>query len=157
MNQFLHLISNTGNGLPTDVWIPSSNNLKKASSDMISFGYNFNGLKNYTFSIESYYKWIFGNTAYKSGVNFLGVGQGVNLEPFKYENSLLQGKSWNYGYEFFAQKNKGKLTGFGGYTLAWSISQFDELNEGKPFYNRQDRRHIIEFTAMYQLKMPPPK
>lgn len=152
MNQFLHLISNTGNGLPTDVWIPSSKNLTKASSDMISLSYNSDVTKKYNIVIESYYKWIFGNTAYKSGTNFLGIGQGINLEPFKYENSLLQGKSWNYGYEFMVQKKLGKLTGFAGYTLAWSIAQFDDLNEGKPFFNRQDRRHVIEATAFYHLK-----
>lgn len=152
MNQFLHLISNTGNGLPTDVWIPSSKNLTKASSDMISLSYNSDVTKKYNIVIESYYKWIFGNTAYKSGTNFLGIGQGINLEPFKYENSLLQGKSWNYGYEFMVQKKLGKLTGFAGYTLAWSVAQFDDLNEGKPFFNRQDRRHVIEATAFYHLK-----
>lgn len=152
MNQFLHLISNTGNGLPTDVWIPSSKNLTKASSDMISLSYNSDVTKKYNIVIESYYKWIFGNTAYKSGTNFLGIGQGINLEPFKYENSLLQGKSWNYGYEFMVQKKLGKLTGFAGYTLAWSVAQFDDLNGGKPFFNRQDRRHIIEATALYHLK-----
>lgn len=149
MNQYLHLISNTGNGLPTDVWIPSTEGLKKSTADIFNFSFNAKPSNGINVVFETYYKLIKGNTAYKSGVNFLGVGQGAATTPFKWENSLLQGKSWNYGYELSINKSNGKFTGFGSYTLSWSISKFDELNEGKPFYNRFDRRHIFEATALY--------
>lgn len=151
MNQYLHQISNTGNGLPTDVWIPSTPGLSPASGDIISAGVNHNFDSGFRVTLESYYKWIFGNTEYKSGVSFLGIGQGTASAPFVWENSLTQGRAWNYGYELTVQKTKGRLTGFGGYTLAWSINQFADLNDGKPFYSRQDRRHILEASLQYKL------
>ena len=153
MNQYLHQISNTGNGLPTDAWIPSSLSLKPSSSDIISFSLFAPLLKGVNLSFETYYKWIKGNTEYKSGVNFLGVGQGAATTPFSRENSLTQGNAWNYGYELSIQKTKGKLTGFGGYTLAWAINKFEDLNNSKPFYSRQDRRHILEFSLQYKLSV----
>lgn len=152
MNQYLHQISNTGNGLPTDVWIPSTEQLSPATSDVISAGFTKSMASGISFSVETYYKWITGNTEYKSGVNFLGVGQGAAATPFEWENSLTQGRAWNYGYELTVQKSKGRLTGFGGYTLAWAIGQFDDLNDGEPFYSRQDRRHILEASIQYRLR-----
>lgn len=150
MNQYLHQISNTGNGLPTDVWIPATNLLTPSSADIISTSWFFKPSKGLNVTLEAYYKWIYGNTAYKSGVNFLGIGQGAATTPFEWENSLTQGRAWNYGYELSVQKTLGKWTGFGGYTLAWSISQFDDLNSGKPFYNQQDRRHIFETSVQFK-------
>jgi hypothetical protein len=151
MNQYLHLISNTGNGLPTDVWIPSNRNLNKSSADILSLSLNIKPNDTYSLVFETYYKWIFGNTAYKSGVSFLGIGQGKPDTPFQWENSLTQGRAWNYGYEVGLQKSKGKLTGFAGYTLAWSISKFADINNGEPFYNRQDRRNILEMSLLYRM------
>ena len=150
MNQYLHQISNTGNGLPTDAWIPSSSFLKPGVSDIVSFNLSFPISKMFIASFDTYYKWIKGNTEYKSGVNFLGVGQGAATMPFTWETSLTQGKAWNYGYELTIQKTKGKITGFGGYTLAWAISKFNDLNEGKPFYSRQDRRHVLELSINFR-------
>lgn len=152
MNQFLHLISNTGNGLPTDVLIPSTVNLPRGRSDIIGFSYTHHFNSTWNFVFDSYYKWIKGNIAYRNGASFLGIGTGAGNEPFEWEDNLVQGQSWNYGYEFLIQKSKGRFTGFAGYTLAWSISQFDELNDGKPFYNNQDRRHILETSLVYQLR-----
>jgi hypothetical protein len=150
MNQYLHQISNTGNGLPTDVWIPATENLKGSQADLLSTSYVLTPVDGFALSFEAYYKWIRGNTNYKSGANFLGIGQGAATTPFEWEKSLTQGRAWNYGYEITLQKTKGRLTGLGGYTLAWSISQFDDLNNGKPFYNRQDRRHIFEASVQYK-------
>jgi hypothetical protein len=44
------------------------------------------------------------------------------------------------------------LTGWVGYTLSWTILQFDELNNGKEFFARYDRRHDLSIVLMYEVK-----
>lgn len=151
MNQYLHQVSNTGNGLPTDIWIPAGKTLRPAGSDIVALSTSREVLKNWNLTLETYYKWIQRSNEYRSGVSFLGIGQGNQVKPFVWEEVLTQGKSWNYGYEVSLEKSQGKFTGFGGYTLSWSVSKFNDLNKGKPFYNRQDRRHIFEFSGSYAL------
>ena len=38
-----------------------------------------------------------------------------------------------------------------GYTLSWTQWQFAELNQGKPFYPRYDRRHDVSLVGIYEL------
>ena len=55
--QNLHLLSNSATSNPTDLWIPSSQNVKPEIADQVSLGYyrNFKD-NNYEFSSEIYYK-----------------------------------------------------------------------------------------------------
>jgi len=63
----------------------------------------------------------------------------------------LQGDGEAYGVEFLAKKDEGKLTGWIGYTLSWSTRQFDELNNGKRFFAKYDRRHNLSIVMTYKL------
>jgi hypothetical protein len=57
MNQFLHLIPNSTAGVPTDLWIPSSDKTKPQTSTQYALGFfkNFKDNKMET-SVEVYYK-----------------------------------------------------------------------------------------------------
>ena len=59
-----------------------------------------------------------------------------------------------YGIELFAQKNVGKLTGWVGYTWAHTQRLFNrpgqELNFGKVFPAKYDRRHDLNIVLMYE-------
>ena len=50
------------------------------------------------------------------------------------------------------QRKTGRLNGWVGYTLSWTQHQFADLNDGKPFYARYDRRHDLSVVGIYQLK-----
>ena len=60
----------------------------------------------------------------------------------------MQGKGRSYGAEVFAQKKTGDLTGWIGYTLSWTDRQFNELNDGKRFFYKYDRRHDISVALI---------
>ena len=60
----------------------------------------------------------------------------------------MQGDGRSYGMELFAQKKTGSFTGWVGYTLSWTDRQFDELNEGKRFFYKYDRRHDLSIALM---------
>ena len=136
MNQNLHLLTNSGIGLPTDLWLPATNNIKPQISYQFAAGVFYDLIKGYEFSIEGFYKTMSNLIEYKEGVDFFGSFD-------SWENKVEVGKGWAYGSEFLIRKTKGKTTGWIGYTLAWSNRQFDNLNFGKKFSYRYDRRHDI--------------
>lgn len=143
-HQFLHLVSRNDLALPTDVWFPSTSNVPPSRSEQAVIGYQttFNeGM--WLFSIESYYKSMSNLIEYKVDAEFT---LGVPLE-----NQFTSGRGAAYGIEFFLNKRIGDFTGWIGYTLAWSTRTFPELNNGKTFFPRYDRRHDVAITFQYRL------
>jgi len=49
------------------------------------------------------------------------------------------------------RKNNGKFTGWLSYTLSWSDRNFDEINNGKTYFAKYDRRHNLSLVGMYDL------
>jgi hypothetical protein len=149
-NQFIHLLSNTGVGLSTDLWVPTTSKSPPQQSDQIAAGISFPlNKKGLLLSVETYRKWMRNILAYRDGASFLAVSDGV--QDLKWEDNITTGRGWSYGTELLLQKNTGKLTGWIGYTLSWSINQFTELNNGKRFFPRYDRRHDLSVVGSYQL------
>ena len=145
MMQFIHLLSNSNVGLPTDLWVPATKLIKPQQSFQGALGFA-KGIKNNTYelSIEGYYKEMKNIIDYLDGANF--IGQSTN-----WESKVDQGKGWSYGAEFLLQKKKGKYTGWIGYTLAWTNRQFAKINEGKVYPFKYDRRHDISFVNIYKI------
>jgi hypothetical protein len=145
MMQFVHLLSNSNVGLPTDLWVPATKKIKPQRSYQGAIGIA-KGLKNnmYELSVEGYYKEMKDIIDYLDGANF--IGQSTN-----WELKVAQGRGWSYGAEFLLQKKKGKYTGWIGYTLSWTNRQFKEINEGKPYPYKYDRRHDISIVNVYKI------
>lgn len=142
--QNLHQLTNTTSSLPTDQYVVSSLNIKPQIADQVALGYFRNFAENqYEFSVETYYKNL---------NNQIDFRNGADLQANKYmEGDLLYGKGRAYGVEFLLRKNKGKLNGWIGYTLARSERQFDQINDGEWYAARQDRTHDISVVGIYQL------
>jgi hypothetical protein len=153
MNQYIHLLTNTGIGLPTDLWVPVTDKIKPQRSTQVAFGIVKDiDEKNLSFSIEGYYKKMNNVIAYKQGASFIVFDDpSTAATQMDWQRKVTVGKSWSYGSEFLLQKNKGRLTGWIGYTLSWTPMQFDSLNFGKKFYARYDRRHDISIVGFYKL------
>ena len=139
MNQRLHLLSNSGIGLPTDLWISSTDHIKPQQSWQTSLGLYHLPDKKWTISVEAFYKEMKNIIVYKSGTSLL-----LNSELFS--QKVITGKGNAYGLEFFIHKNTGRTTGQLAYSLAWSNRQFEELNGGKPFPFDYDRRHSFSIS-----------
>lgn len=154
MNQFLHLLSNTGIGLPTDLWIPSSPRISPQRSQQIAFGLA-KDIAQYdlTFSLEGYYKRMRQIINYKEGASFLDIdGTTQAKAAYAWENQITRGKGWSYGVEAMLQRHVGRFTGWVGYTLSWTQLQFPDLNEGRKFFARYDRRHDVSLVGMYKMR-----
>jgi len=152
MNQFIHMISNTGISLPTDLWVPTTDRVRPQQSRQAAVGL-VKDIMNpvLALSLEAYYKKMGHVIGYKEGASFLNldeVGSGLGIN---WEDNVTSGQGWSYGLELLVQKKDGSLTGWIGYTLSWTQMQFDSLNFGKKFYARYDRRHDISVVGIYKL------
>lgn len=152
MNQYLHLLSNTGMGLPTDLWVPATKNVAPQRSWQAALGLARDfPEKKFAVTLEGYYKRSFDIIGYKEGASFLDIDLGTNSQPVNWENNVTNGQAWSYGAELFIQRKAGKFTGWIGYTLSWTQLQFDSINFGEKYYARYDRRHDISVVGIYQL------
>ncbi len=151
MQQYIHLLSTTGISLPIDLWVPSTDIVKPQHSQQVALGlaHDFTN-PSFSASIEGYYKDMRNIISYKEGASFLSTGSFDENKEFDYEEVITSGSGKSYGVEFLVQRKYGKLTGWVGYTLSWTKYQFDELNFGKPFWARHDRRHDISIVAIYK-------
>ncbi|MCU0434764.1 MAG: TonB-dependent receptor [Bacteroidia bacterium] len=142
--QYIHLLSNSTTSTPTDLWIPSSVNVKPQTGDQIAGGWFHNFKENmYEFSSELYYKTLINQIDYRNGAE-LTLNENV-------EGELLSGKGRAYGAEFLIRKRKGKLTGWVGYTISRTERKFTQINDNTWFPARQDRLHDVSVVAIYQL------
>lgn len=141
--QFIHLVSNAGSTLPTDLWVPSTLRVKPQLSWQYAAGYfrNFNE-NTWETSVEVYYKDMQNQIEYREGYT-------PSLKDP--EEEFTFGKGWSYGAEFYVNKAKGKLTGWVGYTLSWTWRKFPGLNDGLKFPAKYDRRHDLSVVGIYEL------
>lgn len=153
MNQYVHLISNTGIGLPTDLWVPTTDRIAPQQSQQVALGVAKDFLeKELALTIEGYYKKSDNIIGYKEGASFLMMDDPESAEEVSWEDNITAGQGWSYGIEVLLQKKVGRFSGWAGYTLSWTQLQFDSLNYGKKFYARYDRRHDISLVGIYQLR-----
>lgn len=144
MNQFIHLLTNSSIGLPTDLWVPATDKVPAQHSQQGAIGMAYTHNSGFEVSVEGYYKTMQNVIEYKEGASFLNTST-------NWEDKIEIGKGRSYGGELFIQKKKGRFTGMLGYTLSWTSRQFDNLNNGAWFPYRYDRRHDVKIAGVYEL------
>ncbi len=144
--QYIHLASLSSVSLPTDVWMPSTSIVKPQLGNQYAIGY-FRNFANDMFetSVETYYKTMENQVEYKEGA-LPEDGAKDNLDY-----SFTFGSGESYGIELFLKKRLGKFNGWVGYTLSYTTRVFPELNDGKPFYAKYDRRHDASVVLSYDM------
>lgn len=143
--QFMHQISIASISLPTDVWMPSTDLLKPQTVMQFTLGAFRNFHQNmFETYIDLYYKQMYNLAEYRDGLDF----STFTINP---DQMYVFGKGWSCGAEFFVKKAKGRFTGLIGYTLGFTRRQFDELNNGNPFWAKYDRRHDLSITLTYEI------
>lgn len=144
MAQYMHRISNSAVTSPTDIWYPVTDSIQPQTSHQVAIAWQrLVSSKKIFVSVESYYKYM---------NDLIGFEEGTNLFfNTDFESKLIQGTGRAYGVEMLVKKESGKLTGWVSYTLSWATRNFDELNHGKSFPSRYDRRHNGAIVMQYAL------
>lgn len=141
--QNLHLLSNSTGSNPTDLWIPSSNNVKPEIADQLSAGYYRNIYQNqYELSAEIYYKFLQNQIDYKNGA-MLVANETV-------ESQLVFGRGKAYGLELYVKKKYGKFKGWISYTLSRTERQADGVNNNLWYPATQDQTHNLAIVAIWK-------
>jgi hypothetical protein len=142
--QYLHLLSNSTVGLPTDVWLPPDKYTGPQASHQFVMGYYSTFVENkLEFSVETYYKDL---------INIIDFKDNADLFLNKHiETQILKGNGRSYGIEFLIEKESGKFSGWIGYTLAKTQYKIAGVNNGNYYSPRYDIRHNLTFTGSYEL------
>lgn len=144
--QYMNQVTVSGIGFPTDFWAPVSKNILPQFAHTISAGYYASILEDaYEMSIEGYYKRL------NNQLEFDGEILDMVNQSYNMEDRLLLGKGEAYGVELLWKKNKGRITGWIGYTLGWSRRKFPAINNGHSFSAKHDRRHDLSVAAVYRI------
>lgn len=144
MSQYMHRVSSSAVSLPTDVWYTVTKRIKPQSSDQFVLGYVRTLPKaNIFFSSEVYYKQMNNLTEYQEGTNLV-----LNTD---FEKHLIQGKGDSYGIELLVRREHARLQGWVSYTLSWTNRHFPDLNGGRVFPAKYDRRHNVSIVGMYDI------
>ncbi|MFZ1458104.1 MAG: TonB-dependent receptor [Saprospiraceae bacterium] len=145
MQQYIHLLTNSGLGLPADVWLPSSNILAPQTSWIFntSFGYRLNsGLR---FGAEVYYKSFKNISSFKEG-------SGIDISAGNdWESEVPVGKGSAYGFETYFEKVFGKTLFNVNYTYSISDRLFADLNNGNIFPFNLNRNHSLKCSFNYRI------
>jgi hypothetical protein len=84
-------------------------------------------------------------TNYSEGKSFF-----INTDS-TWEQNVQTGKGWSYGLELMGERSGRKLNVHIAYTLSWSWRQFDQINQGKKFPFKYDRRHNLNIAATFKV------
>ncbi|MCC7224069.1 MAG: TonB-dependent receptor [Chitinophagales bacterium] len=147
MQQYLHTLSNYGLDYPNDIFVPATDRIKPQQAKQYSMGAEYTSPRpNILWSIEAYYKQMSNLITYRDGSNYV----------FNYNNDwqdlvATNGKGTAYGVELLVQRQVGRLNGWVAYTWSVNNRQFEEINNGKTFPHRYDRRHQLNVSLNWQI------
>ncbi|MEO0473790.1 MAG: TonB-dependent receptor, partial [Bacteroidota bacterium] len=145
MAQFSHLLSRPGLGLPSDLWVPSTKQIRPEVAFHLNLSYRAALSQTLRLSITPYFRSMENLLSYQAGVSF------INRNPEEEWEKLVEvGKGRAYGIETQLTRHQGKLRGSLAYTLGWSQRQFSGINKGQFFPFRFDRRHDVNLGLVYQ-------
>ncbi len=146
MSQYVHQLTSGNLSLPTDLWVPITRNIRPVTSDIVSLGAYFSGLKGWEFSVEGYWKRLNNVLEYKDG-------KMAFMSAEDWEQNVEMGEGRAYGAEFYVQKTLGRTKGTASYTLSWADRRFNggTINNGEWFPFVYDRRHNFSLSLSQKL------
>ena len=136
--QTLHLLSNTGVGLPLDLWVTSTDRVRPQLSWQGTVGTIFRPNDFWTFELEGYRKSFRNLIAFQDGAI-------STVDATSWQDRIVTGSGESRGIEFRLSFQKPKTHLRFNYTYADSDRTFPDLNGGETFPYRFDRRHNLNF------------
>lgn len=144
-DQYIQMLSSSNIFLPTDLWVPVTKTITPVKSNQAVAGFVYKFLNdNLLISFEGYYKNYYNLIEFKEGSSLLGYFYNI-------DERVERGTGNSYGLETLIEKPKGSITGWIGYTLAWSNRKFETINQGRSFPYKYDRRHNITLVLQHRL------
>lgn len=145
MKQYMHLLTNSGAGMPTDLWVPATEIAAPAQTSQVSAGFSgFFMEKNMEVTVEAYHKSFQNLIEYTEGKSFYS---GLKWEDKIEKNGLGAAR----GIELFVRKKQGSFSGWAGYSFSNNKRKFANINRGEWYTYRFDRRHEFNIAFIYKI------
>ena len=148
MAQNLHQIGSFNISLPFELWVPSTRRVPPEIVWQTSAGIGWQN-NNWGFQMEGYYKKLERVLTFIASNDALFAGGAVDASGWEDRIAIGSGKS--RGLEILMEKTSGKFRGSIAYTLSETERLFPDLNAGRPFPFRFDRRHDVKITLRHQI------
>ena len=142
-HQYLQLVSTEGFSAG-DFYLPIDDTANPSRAIQGVLGVEYEPSDDYQVAVETYY------TDLSDIVAFDNRATGDSSEFDAESIFVTGGTGWASGLELFAEKRTGDVTGWIGYTLGYTRRTFDELNGGREFPPKYDRRHDINAIASWK-------
>jgi hypothetical protein len=143
--QSLHLLSNSGVGLPRDLWVSSTYRVRPIDAWQFTGGFQWGGTeKGWSAQVEGYYKTMANLITFQEGLL-------TAINATNWQNKVAVGEGWSYGAELMVKHTGRRFSGWVAYTLSNSRRLFEEINLGESFPFRFDRRHALHTTAVARI------
>ena len=144
LSQFVHLLSSSYVSLPTDMWVPSTDDIPPLYADQISLGSYYEGLPGWEFSADVYFKSLDNLLEYRDGALF------SSASPL-WEDMVDIGIGRSYGLELQVKKVSGRCTGSASYVFsdAWRRFPSGNVNNGNWFHSKYVRQNSFRLVASY--------
>jgi hypothetical protein len=140
MAQFAHLLYNTATGLPTEMWVPSTREIRPEEAWQLGGALSWSGIKGWKATAEVYGKRMEHLLSYLEGASPLS----------NWPSSVTSGRGEAVGLELALEKQVGVTRGWMSYSLGRATRQFDGVNNGVPYPFRYDRRHNFTLAALHR-------
>ena len=141
MSQSLHRMASSFLELPTDFWVPTTNEIKPTMSHQIAAGIYTQPSTHLTLSLEAYYKLSSHLLQYRHWMGFQPSAATWNRD-------VADGKGKSYGMEVDATYTTGSTTMSMAYTLSWSKRLFKDIHPTW-FDDQFDNRHKINISLSH--------
>lgn len=142
--QPLHLLTNAGVGLPTDLWVPATDRVPPESAWQASLGAERSLGRGWTGSIGAFAKTMSGLVEYRDGTGFFSSGE-------RWEDAVTTGRGRAFGAEVSVGRADERTDVQVAYAISRSTRTFDEIDGGRPFPYRYDRTHDLSVVATRHL------
>jgi hypothetical protein len=141
--QHLQLVTTEGFS-GADLWVPTDETAEAGRAWQVVASAELEPAKDHVVSAEAYYTGL--QNLIQLDTRTSGDAEGQSTEDL----FRTGGEGYATGLELFVQRNAGALTGWVGYTLGWSRRTFADVNLGKEFPPKYDRRHDLKVVAELQ-------
>jgi len=148
MSQFLHILSEIGGGLPNDLWVPSTSNVRPQTAWQVAWTTNYTIQKDWNIQLDAYYKKMNHLVTFIEIATVPGL---IEADPTFWEEEVTNGTGKSYGFSASLEKKTGKTTGQINYTYTISTRQFEDNNDGESYPFRFTHPHELKLNVKHQI------
>ncbi len=157
MAQNVHLLSNPGIGLASDLWVPSTKDISPTINNQVDLEFKKTIVQGINLAASWYNKKYSNILTYSQPIDLHAnivvnnTSQIFFNNESDWRNEVATGNGTSTGYTFSIKKETGKLKGWLAYQHSKTSRIFTKLNDGEFFSAKNERPHDINIAVSYEL------